>query len=176
MLAISFLLSFLNSYRRLCHLLGVKPCAYLSAFLSFGQGFLSCSFKKWSRESYKETALVFITLMRFLLQSSVSSDVIILLKQPFPFFPLSPLIWWCLQPIFLSTCNFLFFSLLVCMFYRFDCSVSSTVCLLSLFFEDSLVFNAKFYHYTLAIYSLFFCFTVSSSFSFLRISLYPLCT
>ena len=70
----------------------------------------------------------------------------------FLFFLSSPLVWWCLLPIFLSTWNFPFLQA----FWFF---LNLVVLLLPLFvfshfhYEHGIFSNAKFHSYTLAVYS-----------------------
>ena len=73
-----FLLLFLRHTVCLCHCSNVKPCASSLIFL-----FFPCPLKKWSWVSRKGTTQVFISLMRFLLLTLVSRNVLVRLRYPF---------------------------------------------------------------------------------------------
>ena len=69
--------------------------------------FFHCKFLEWSRVSYNETVQVFISFMRFLLQSLILRSFLVLLIPFFLiFFPSFPLVRWCPLPIFSRTYSF----------------------------------------------------------------------
>ena len=69
--------------------------------------FHSRPLQKWTEVSDKEASPGFISLMRFLQYSLVSSRFFVLLRYSYYFFSLYPLLSWYLLPLFLSFRKFI---------------------------------------------------------------------
>ena len=109
-------------------------------------------FKNGPEYLIKGTAKMFIPLMRFLQQSSVTSRFFVFLSYFFLLFYLSfLLVWWSLLPIVLSICNFLFFQA----FWSFpDLTVLFILLFLFSYFHYNHVTSyINFHSYILAAYS-----------------------
>ena len=101
-LRIFFLLLFLTHKVSQCYMLVINFLVFWSICLS---SFL-VHFKNNSYYLTTRAAQMFISLMRYLLQSLVSTCSLVLLRYSFLIFFLH-LHWWCLFPIFPSTFSFL---------------------------------------------------------------------
>ena len=110
----SFFLFFFDIFYLSPSSLGCKALCIVISFLvlwsiCWHPSFLH--FKNGPENRTKETAQVFIPLMRYRLYILVSSSFFFFRSPEILFFLIflsSPLVWWCLLPLFPNTCNFPF--------------------------------------------------------------------
>ena len=137
MLASLFPLSFLGTYSLSISSLRCKFLGIVINFPVLLSNSLNSSlvyFKNGPKYLTNSSVLLFIPLIRFLLQSLLSRSFLVRLKNSFLFFfLLSPLVWGCPHPLFPSSCKFPFskHSVLFFAFSWFVSSISFVICLYS---------------------------------------------
>ena len=163
---------FLDTYIRSTWSQGCKALCIVMRFLvlwAICWSYSPVDFKNSPYYLKKRTALEFIPLMRFWLCNFASRNFLVLPRYIFKKFLSSPLVWWCLLPIFPSICMFPFLRTFVfCfVFSWFGSSILSVMCLFPLLIIRVAHFSSQI---------IFLCSDckfspVSNSFSFLASSL-----